>query len=313
MTGENILVIKLGAFGDFVQALGPMKSIRAHHPDAHITLLTTAPFKSLAQASHYFNDIWIDERPKFYQFYKWLTLRRLLNGKKFSRVYDLQNNDRTELYLSLFSTPPLWVGAARKATIRNNSPLRTAGSGFEGHVQTLGMAGIADIEIDKMEWINGTTFFPGLVKPYILFAPGSAPTRPEKRWPASSYAAIAQRLIEQNIQPVLLGTAAEKESAEEIMRLCPSALDLSGQTSLFDIVSLARGALAALGNDTGPMHMMAPVGIPCLVLFSGHSNPRRHAPPGHNVISVQEPVLRDLSPDAVWKILADQLALSPSS
>ncbi|HZT52668.1 MAG TPA: ADP-heptose--LPS heptosyltransferase, partial [Stellaceae bacterium] len=48
-TGEpadfaRILVIKLGALGDFVQAMGPAAAIRAHHPRAEITLLTAAPY-----------------------------------------------------------------------------------------------------------------------------------------------------------------------------------------------------------------------------------------------------------------------------
>ena len=38
----HILVIKLGAQGDFVQAMGAFKAIRAHHGDARITLLTPA-------------------------------------------------------------------------------------------------------------------------------------------------------------------------------------------------------------------------------------------------------------------------------
>ncbi|MEP0337122.1 MAG: lipopolysaccharide heptosyltransferase family protein, partial [Alphaproteobacteria bacterium] len=40
---RNILVIKLSALGDFVQALGPMQAIRAHHPGARVDLLTTPP------------------------------------------------------------------------------------------------------------------------------------------------------------------------------------------------------------------------------------------------------------------------------
>jgi len=39
---REILVIKLGALGDFVQVLGPMPEIRRHHADDRITLLTTA-------------------------------------------------------------------------------------------------------------------------------------------------------------------------------------------------------------------------------------------------------------------------------
>ena len=41
---SRVLVIKLGALGDFLQALGPFAAIRHHHKEAKITLLTTAPF-----------------------------------------------------------------------------------------------------------------------------------------------------------------------------------------------------------------------------------------------------------------------------
>ncbi len=53
MTGdtEKILVIKLGALGDFIQAMGPMAAIRRHHPDADITLLTTEPFEKIVLSS----------------------------------------------------------------------------------------------------------------------------------------------------------------------------------------------------------------------------------------------------------------------
>ncbi len=66
MSDSQILVIKLGALGDFVQALGPMRAIRDHHPDSEITLLTTAPFEDLAWASKTIDQIWIDKRPRFY-------------------------------------------------------------------------------------------------------------------------------------------------------------------------------------------------------------------------------------------------------
>ena len=33
---RRILVIKLGALGDVVLALGPFEAIRKHHPKAHI-------------------------------------------------------------------------------------------------------------------------------------------------------------------------------------------------------------------------------------------------------------------------------------
>jgi hypothetical protein len=45
---KRILIIKLAALGDFVQAFGPFAAIRAYHPESHITLLTTPPYVALA-------------------------------------------------------------------------------------------------------------------------------------------------------------------------------------------------------------------------------------------------------------------------
>ncbi len=155
-SSQNILVIKLGALGDFIQAMGPMAAIRKAHPDAQITLLTTASFESFAKACGYFGQIWIDEKPNWVNIGGWLRLRKKLRNGAFARVYDLQNNDRSTLYFKLFNANkrPEWVGTATGASHQNTSPQRTAGHAFDGHIQTLGLAGITDIEIDTLDWLE---------------------------------------------------------------------------------------------------------------------------------------------------------------
>ena len=90
---DNILVIKLGALGDFIQAMGPMAAIRKHHNNAKITLLTTASFEKFAKECGYFDEIILDQRPKWHQIGRWISLRSRLIAGQYSRVYDLQNND----------------------------------------------------------------------------------------------------------------------------------------------------------------------------------------------------------------------------
>ncbi len=302
-TPGHILVIKLGALGDFIQALGPMKAIRTHHPQAHITLLTTKPFQALAEKSGYFNAIHLDTRPKFYQLSKWCALRTFLNDGQFTRIYDLQNNDRTGFYFKLLKSPkPDWVGVAKGASHRNTSSERTKGLAFHGHVQTLGLAGINNIEIDPMDWLKGNLSGFGLTLPYILIVPGSAPSRPLKRWP--HYAALCQKITGDGYQPVLIGTQDEADVTAQIKQACPQSLDLTGKTALFDLPDLARGADACVTNDTGPAHMIAPTGCKTLVLFSDDSNPVRHAPLGPHVKTIQKNDLNDLSPEEVYATLS---------
>ncbi|MCB1562498.1 MAG: glycosyltransferase family 9 protein [Alphaproteobacteria bacterium] len=303
---ERILIVKLGALGDFIQALGPMAAIRKAHPQAHITLLTTKPFEKFAHDCGYVDEIWLDERPGLPDIGGWLRLHKKLNGGGFTRVYDLQNNDRTSLYFRLFtkSRRPEWVGVAKGCSHRNTSPERTAGHAFDGHVQTLALAGITDIKVDRLEWMDGDIGAFPLKSPFVLLVPGCAPERPEKRWSASGYAALAAMLAGEGVQPVIIGTLAEKEAAQEIAQNCPEALDLTDQTSLGQITALARSAAGAVGNDTGPMHLICATGCSGLVLFSGHSDPVRHAPKGEAVQVLRENDLADLAAEAVFEALS---------
>lgn len=307
---SNILVIKLGALGDFIQSLGPMAAIRRHHAGDFITLLTTKPFEDLAQASGYFNEVWIDARPKWLNLKGWLDLRGKLNGGQFARVYDLQNNDRTSLYFRLFTPRPEWVGVAKGASHRNIAPERTAGLAFDGHVQTLKLAGIDDVQIDDLSWMQADLSKFALKPPYVLIVPGCAANRPEKRWPAEYYIQLCQKLAAQNYQPVLIGTHDEKDVLDLIESQCPACLNLGGKTALTDLPALAHRAAAAIGNDTGPMHMIGPAGKPALILFSGHSNPARHAPTGTNVTCLQKQNLKDLSVEEVLESFAENIHTS---
>lgn len=300
MHAPRILVIKLGALGDFIQALGPMAAIRRHHRDAHITLLTTPPFANMAQESGYFDAI--DARPRIRRtdLRGWMALRRWLKAGRFTRVYDLQNSERTSLYLRLFGLhPPEWVGAARWASHRNASPERTRGHAFDGHVATLALAGISDIAVDDLSWMRADLAAFDLPGAYALLVPGCSPEHPEKRWPSPHFAAVATDLIKRGVQPVLIGTQADRDETSFIAKNIPEALDLTGKTSLAQIAGLARGAALAIGNDTGPMHLIAATGCPVLALFSGRSDPVRAKPKGQRVMLLRRDDLGDLSPEEV--------------
>ncbi len=297
---SRILVIKLSALGDFIQATGPMKAIRAHHPDANITLLTTKPFVKFAEKCGYFDEIWVDERPKWFNFLGWRALKKRLVSANFTRIYDLQNNDRTQAYFNLFPKPkPEWVGAAKGASHRNASPDRTAGHAFDGHVQTLALAGIQTVDIDDLSWMDGDLSSLNLKKPYALLIPGCAPMHPYKRWPAESFGHIANFLSEKGYQPVLIGTQDDQAATDLIAQHCPQALNLTHQTNLEQIAALGRGAAMAIGNDTGPMHLIAATGCPCLSLFSGKTSPIKHGPKGKNVRILQGDPIDFISIDAV--------------
>lgn len=291
----KILVIKLSALGDFILALGVMEAIRRHHAGAHITLLTTKPFQALAERSGYFDNIVIDPRPSFYQIGKWLAHYRFFNKGGFDRVYDLQLNDRTKMYHALFRKKPEWSGVVSGHALFYPNPDWRAMHAFKRHQEILKVAGI-DVGFPDLSWMTSDLAHCAVPKPYVLLIPGSAPTRPEKRWPARSYAALSLRLMRDGYHVALLGTDAERGVMEEIRHIAPEAIDLSGRTTLFDIAALARGAAGAVGNDTGPTHIAALAGCPIIALFAlCASNPEESAPVGANVKTLAAETLDEIS------------------
>ena len=124
-----------------------------------------------------------------------------------------------------------------------------------------------DVQIPDLSWMASDIGLFGLKNPYVLLIPGASPQHPAKRWPAKYYGALALKVAREGYQPVIIGTAIEKDVTERITKLCPEVLDLSGKTSLYDIATLARGAAMAIGNDTGPTHLIALVGCPTIALF----------------------------------------------
>jgi ADP-heptose:LPS heptosyltransferase len=158
-----------------------------------------------------------------------------------------------------------------------------------------------EVKIPDLSWMASDVTLFGLKKPYVLLVPGSAPAWPEKRWPAIKYGALALKLMRSGYDVAVLGTAAEEEIMERIGKSAPGIHNLCGKTSFYDIATLARGAAGAVGNDTGPTHLIAMSGCPTIALFSHASHPELSAPTGDAVTVIQSDRLDDVSVDDVMK------------
>lgn len=172
--------------------------------------------------------------------------------------------------------------------------MRTRIHTIERHIDQLSVIGITDIPAADFSWAMTDISKFRLPPEIALLVPGGSAHRPEKRWPASQFGALACHLQDNGLTAVLLGGPAEAEAVAEIQQLCPSAMDLSSQTSFGDIASLGKKARLAIGNDTGPLHLIAAVGCPSIVLFSRASNPDMSRPRGAEVRVLREDNLADL-------------------
>ncbi len=109
---------------------------------------------------------------------------------------------------------------------------------------------------------------PGAVLPalrggHVVVHPVAA--TPAKTWSARGFLTVAEHLRQAGLEPVFIGAASDDLSPFARHRLVRGA-------PLSDIKSLLARAVLFLGNDSGPAHMAAALGLPVAVIF-GDSDP----------------------------------------
>jgi lipopolysaccharide heptosyltransferase I len=111
---------------------------------------------------------------------------------------------------------------------------------------------------------------------YVLINPGAA--WPNKRWPADRFGALARRLhASGGIRSLVLWGPGEQELASAVVEAAAGAADLAPQTTITEILSVARAARVVVSGDTGPLHLAAAVGAPVVALF-GPTRTERNGP-----------------------------------
>jgi ADP-heptose:LPS heptosyltransferase len=297
---DSILVIKLGALGDFIQTFEAFSDIRAHHTGADIVLLTTPPLAALARRAPWFDEVWIDGRPRWTEIAAWARLAVRLRRANFTRIYDLQYNRRTAIMYRLVGgrRGPPWFG--KTAGCAFPEPNYAVDADNAGRLRAhLASAGAPSAGPPDLSWLAADI---ADIKPagrFVLMAPGCSPHRPRKRWPPENYARLGAGLVSRNYRIALIGTRVDRDVIDAIRVRLPQAVDLGERTDLFELASLARAAAAFVGNDTGPTFLAAAVGAPTLTLMSSETVEGRMAPRGAASRWIKRDSLADLSVEDV--------------
>jgi heptosyltransferase-2 len=107
-------------------------------------------------------------------------------------------------------------------------------------------------------------------KGVVALAPG-AEYGPAKRWPAEYFSVVAEKLIDQGKQVVVVGS---DKDAEITAKICSQseALDLAGKTSLGEVIDLLSYCETTVSNDSGLMHVAAATGSNVVAIY-GSSDP----------------------------------------
>lgn len=127
-------------------------------------------------------------------------------------------------------------------------------------------------------------------RPVIGINPGST-YGPAKRWPIERFAMLSDILIEQhNARVIIFGGPGEKELGAKIAGLMKEApLDLTGETSIRELMALIRRCDLFITNDSGPMHIAAAFNVPIVAIF-GPTDHKTTSPFGDGHIILRKDV-----------------------
>ena len=113
----------------------------------------------------------------------------------------------------------------------------------------------------------------------ILELHGVAPNRPiisihagagniHKQWTTQGFAEVTDWLASKGFQVIFVGSDRDLDKTKAIMtKLSHKAHDLGESLSLGELMALFHKSSLFVGNDSGPMHLAAAVGIPVVGLF----------------------------------------------
>jgi ADP-heptose:LPS heptosyltransferase len=99
-----------------------------------------------------------------------------------------------------------------------------------------------------------------------------------KNWPPERFAAVARELARDGYQPVQILGHVERE---QDLRL-PDVPERRPQ-DLAELTDILADMRLVFGNDSGPLHLAAWLGVPCAAIF-GPSDARRWGPPGARLL-----------------------------
>ncbi len=286
---RRVLIIKPSAIGDVVHALPVLNLIRKTWPKAHVAWLVTPACAGLLDGHPQLDEVIRFERKKFGRGWRspkaamgLFRFARELRRRQFDLVIDLQGLFRSG-WLSWQTRSPVRVGFANARELAplfytHRVPIETV----EQHAidRYLAVAEMLGCGRDPVEFHFATrdedrAAVAVLLKvdsPYAVLLPGT--NWETKRWPVEHFAGLVAPLRERyGLRTVIGGAQDDRTLAAQI----PGALDLTGVTTLPQLVALLERATVVIGNDSGPMHIASALGRPLVTLY-GPTSPIRTGP-----------------------------------
>ncbi|HUB46678.1 MAG TPA: glycosyltransferase family 9 protein [Acetobacteraceae bacterium] len=312
---QRILVVKLDHIGDFVTALPSIRRLKALFPQARITVLAGRHARGFASMEPA-----IDELLEFEFFHArsqlgekevtaddLLALRARLAPYRFDLAVDLRKHLSTRDVLQYTGARYLagydymgqfpfldialeWDGdknlqRKRSHVVDDLLALVEAIATACGTDRNLLPAVAARPEPETLPEMVRPLF----EKPVVAMHIGAGNIT--KTWPAEYFSALIDLLTETNgVNVMLIGGPDDRAASEALLGtlLLPAAVrSVAGLTPLNELPRLLSACCLYIGNDSGPKHIAAALGVPTIGIHSGVVDAVEWAPVGRRAVALQ--------------------------
>jgi heptosyltransferase I len=278
----RLLIVKTSSLGDVIHNLPILADIRAHHPDMRFDWVVEEGFADLP-ALHPAVDAVIPVAVRRWRRRLWApstwremaSTRKKLRQQRYDFVLDTQGLLKSALIASqargplhgqdgasareplaaLFYGEKHAVARGRHAVARNRQLA----------AQALGYA-LPDTPPDY--GIQARPLAPDVTLPLPYVVGLHATSRASKLWPIGHWIELGQRLSTQGLNMLLpWGNESEHQRAVSIAANVPQAVVLP-RMRLSELASVLAGAQAAIGVDTGLVHLAVALGVPTVAIYT---------------------------------------------
>jgi len=306
MSKGRVLVYRLGSLGDTIMALPAFNALRMIYPKEFLSLLTNCPVTSKAApiqsvlGGHFFEDV-ISYPLGTRSPMEILRLILQIRGRGISTVVNLaafrsdKSLKRDAIFFRLAGARVLHGFDLLPEDKFPRKDTRSAEIEWEArrlarrvatlHDIDLDVPAYWDLHIDENEKSEADSLLAALPEevPIISLSVGTKVSC--KHWGQAKWQELIRRLAGTFKEWALVFTGAEEEQAESeacMKYWSGPALNLCGLASPRTISSVYGRSKIFVGHDSGPMHLAACMGTPCVAIFSARNIPRQWFPRGQN-------------------------------
>ena len=296
----RILISRLSHIGDCILTLPVLCALRTRFPQAYIGWVVERPSDQLLKNHTALDELFVLRRGWLKSPAICVALRRDLRARRFEIVIDPQCLTK--------SSVPGWLSGARRriglarprgrelSIWLNNELVQTIRPHIvDRSLELLAPLGIESPQVEfnlplNVEAARMAADFirdAHLAEGYAVLNPGAG--WKSKLWPAERFGQVARHLGSRQSLPsvVVWAGSDERQMAERIVARSGGHALCAPPTTLVELAALLRKGRLFVGSDTGPLHLAAAVGTPCVGL-SGPTRPEDCGPYGAGHVCVQE-------------------------